>query len=318
MFNPANEISSINFGSIIGGALNAVVNAQKESAETTVNFVRRVGFMPGKTDPKTGQETGVGEPIMVSFAYDKEVSPTHVSTSKEYQVVVENGGEKYFDTSAITLKIGGTEISGTITINEETGAIKGVTLNADPPENATNNADITVDGGGGKEAKLKLKIIEAGKTVPAMFQKMKIDVPILTMMPIPFIKIDYTDIEFNVKINSVSNTSSSSNSDTSVKSDTTAGYKGWRFNASTTLNASFSNQKASSSSEEVKKDYSLNIKVHAVQDDMPAGMSRILDILEDNISTKAISGPTTNTETSKSPAGGSGGTGGTGGTGGAA
>ena len=294
MFNPANEISSINFGSIIGGALNAVVNAQKESAETTVNFVRRVGFMPGKTDPKTGQETGVGEPIMVSFAYDKEVAPARVTNTKEYQVEVKKGGEGYFDTSDITLKMGTNVINGTITINEETGAILSVTLNSTPPD--INDKTITVDGGGGNGAELALKVIEEGKTVPAMFQKMKIDVPILTMMPIPFIKIDYTDIEFNVKINSVSNTSSSSNSDTSVTSNTTAGYKGWRFHADTTLNASFSNQKASSSSEEVKKDYSLNIKIHAVQDDMPAGMSRILDILEENISMKAISAPSANSD----------------------
>lgn len=303
MFNPANEISSINFGSIIGGALNAVVNAQKESAETTVNFVRRVGFMPGKTDPKTGQEVGVGEPIMVSFAYDKEVSPSHVSTGTEYQVEVTEGGSGYTDTNdikmTIKVKISDTEdkdveLGGNITLKD--GAIESVTLNTNPPDGIKDDTINVTGGGATTEAKLKLKVIEAGKTVPAMYQKMKIDVPILTMMPIPFIKIDYTDIEFNVKINSVSNTSSSSNSDTSVKSDTTAGYKGWRFNASTTLNASFSNQKASSSSEEVKKDYSLNIKVHAVQDDMPAGMSRILDILEENISMKAISGPATKTE----------------------
>lgn len=301
MFNPASEISSINFGSIIGGALNAVVNAQKESAETTVSFVKRVGFMPGKIDPKTGQEVGVGEPINVSFAYDKEVSPAHVATSKEYQVVVESGGSGFTDTSSIVLKIGNDEISGTVTLDGD--KIESVTLNANPPETAKNNDTISVEGGGGKDATLKLKVIEAGKNVPALYQKMKIDVPILTMMPIPFIKIDYTDIEFNVKINSVSNTSSSDNSNTSVKSDSQFGYKGWGFNASTTLNASFSNQKASSSSEEVKKDYSLNIKVHAVQDDMPAGMAKILDILEENISMKAISGPAKKTEETNSSAG---------------
>ena len=304
MFNPADEISSINFGSIIGGALNAVVNAQKESAETTVSFVKRVGFMPGKIDPKTGREVGVGEPVNVSFAYDKEVAPARVTTSKEYQVEVIKGGEGYFDTSSITLKMGENEINGTITINEETGAILSVALNSNPPD--SNDKTIDVTGGGGDGAILELKIIEEGKTVPAMFQKMKIDVPILTMMPIPFIRIDYTDIEFNVKINSVANTSSSDNSNTSVKSDTTAGYKGWGFNASTTLNASFSNQKASSSSEEVKKDYSLNIKVHAVQDDMPAGMAKILDILEENISMKAISGPAANPNKAEDSGGGGG------------
>ncbi len=295
MFNPASELSSINFGSIIGGALNAVVNAQKESAETTVSFVKRVGFMPGKIDPKTGREVGVGEPINVAFAYDKEVSPAHISTTREYQVNVKEGGSGFTDPSNIVLKINDTEISGNVTLKD--GAIESVTLNANPPENVENDTKITVEGDE-SGADLRLKIIEAGRAVPALYQKMKIEVPILTMMPIPFIKIDYTDIEFNVKINSVANTSSSENSNTDIKSDTTVGYKGWGINASTTLNASFSNQKASSSSEEVKKDYSLNIKVHAVQDDMPAGMAKILDILEENISMKAISGPAAKTENS--------------------
>ena len=301
MFNPANEISSINFGSIIGGALNAVVNAQKESAETTVSFVKRVGFMPGRIDPKTGKEVGVGEPVNVSFAYDKEVSPAHVSTSKEYQVEVTDGGSGYTDASAVKITIGGEEVSAAVTLDGD--KIESVTLNANLPDDTKDDAEVKAESTVGSGAALKLKVIEAGRTVPAMYQKMKIDVPILTMMPIPFIRIDYTDIEFNVKINSVANTSSSDNSNTSVKSDTTAGYKGWGFNASTTLNASFSNQKASSSSEEVKKDYSLNIKVHAVQDDMPAGMAKILDILEENISMKAISGPAAKND---KPAGGGG------------
>lgn len=36
MYNPGQEMSSINFGAIIGGTLNAVVTAQSQSANTTV------------------------------------------------------------------------------------------------------------------------------------------------------------------------------------------------------------------------------------------------------------------------------------------
>ena len=38
MFNPGEEISSLDFGAIIGGSLNAVVKAQSQSAQTTVNY----------------------------------------------------------------------------------------------------------------------------------------------------------------------------------------------------------------------------------------------------------------------------------------
>ncbi len=293
MFNPASEVSSINFGAIIGGALNAVVNAQKESAETTVNFVRKVGFMPGKIDEK-GNEVGIGDPICVSFSYDKEVSPAHTAEEKEIRVEIADGGSGYQDGNEIELKIDNESLDASVIV--ENGVITEVVFNSPPDDKiAVNNKEITIDAKqskDGKKAKLILKVVKEGSVSPALYQKMRIDVPILTMMPIPFIKIDNTDIEFNVKINSVSTTNSSDVSNSSVKSDSSAGYKGWwGFKANTTLNASVSNQKSTSSNETVKKDYSLNIKVHAVQDDMPAGMSRILDILEETISTKAISNP---------------------------
>jgi len=52
------------------------------------------------------------------------------------------------------------------------------------------------------------------------------------------------------------------------------------------INASVSHQQKKSEKEEVKKEYSLNIKIHAIQDDMPEGLSRILDILEESIAPK--------------------------------
>lgn len=302
MYNPADEISSIDFGSIIGGSLNAVINAQKESAETTVDFVKRVGFKPGEIDAKTGNEIGVGDPICVSFAYDKEVSPSQFRTVRNITVKVDKGGSNYNKEDPITFSIEGNEISDIDFDIDPNGAITKVRLTKIPSGSfVTDGANIIAsqkdkDGKANETAELKLSVTETEEAIPALYQKMQIDVPILTMMPIPFIKIDHTDIEFNVKINSVSNSRNSEKSNTNVNNETDVGYKGWGLHASTNLKTSISNQKTSTSGEEVKKDYSLNIKVHAVQDDMPAGMSRILDILEDSISTKAISQPAEKSE----------------------
>ncbi len=292
MFNPADEISSINFGSIIGGALNAVVNAQRESADTTVNFVRRVGFKPGNINAQTGQEVGVGDPICVSFTYDKEVSPSQTQTSRKISVEIVKGGTGYDPKKEVIFSIDGNAIND-VKYEIKDGGLKSVTMDTVPSEDYIKDGAKIIafqEGGkdGNKTAELKLSVKEIETAVPAEYQKMQIEVPILTMMPIPFIKIENADLEFNVKINSVSNSSSYDKSGSDVKSSSSFGYKGWGFNASTSLNASFSNQKSTSSSEEVKKDYSLNIKIHAVQDDMPSGMSRILDILEESIITKTI------------------------------
>ncbi|MDD6573008.1 MAG: DUF2589 domain-containing protein [Thermoflexaceae bacterium] len=304
MYNPGEELSSIDFGSIIGGSLNAVIKAQSESAHTTVDFVKSVGFKPGTIDVETGEENGVGDPVCVSFSYDKEVSPGSTQTVRNVTIEVENGGEGYDENTPIrfsilnnelegvSYKIEGGKITETVLTKIPTGdfVVNGVTVKA------IQQGSTAEDGSAGSDnasATLKLHVEETQKVIPALYQKMNIEVPILTMMPIPFVKIEHADIDFNVKINSVSTTNTSSSSNSKVTNNTNASAKAFfgKFKASTSLSASFSNQKSSSSSEEVKKDYSLNISIHAVQDDMPAGMSRILDILEESIITKSVSEP---------------------------
>jgi len=299
MYNPGQELSTIDFGSIIGGSLNAIVKAQSESAHTTVDFVKSVGFKPGAVDANTGREVGVGEPICVSFSYDKEVSPSTTQTTRNVTIDVTGCKVQFDKDKPIQFSIvdGGNkhEIEGVECKLDDDGKISNVTLKKIPTEEyVVDGADVEVSQEGKTETEtLKLKVEEKREVLPALYQKMNIEVPILTMMPIPFIKIDHADIDFNVKINSVSSTSSNSSSNTNVSNKTNAGARGFFgiYSASTSLSASFSNQKSSSSSEEVKKDYSLNISIHAVQDDMPAGMSRILDILEESIVTKAVSEP---------------------------
>jgi len=284
MFNPAQEISSIDFGAIIGGSLNAVVAAQSQSANTTVDFIKSVGFNTTTTTDENGNEIESHTPINVAFTYDKITAPAQVQKGRTATVTVEHGGTVYKDDiiEHYTLKSGNKEIP-LVSVKAADGKVTDVQVGI-IPDDITDEELKTVtlefsDGTNtGNDAKLTLTVKEDTVQIPATVQKMKLEVPILTMMPIPFIKIAHADIDFNVKINSVSNTSSSST--TNVKTDMSLETK---FFAKTSLSASFSNQKSTNSSEEVKKDYSLNINIHAVQDDMPAGVSRILDILEESV-----------------------------------
>lgn len=309
MFNPGEEISSLDFGAIIGGSLNAVVKAQSQSAQTTVNFIKDVGFQKQLQKNEDGNTVETDVPINVAFSYDKEVSPSQVLAKRTYEVEIakendENGtevalaGEGYPNDDAKNYRLTAGEIEITIAkIEFDGGKIKEIAIQSGDVPKDVELADGTVlkleyigddqkSDTPIKPAKLILKVDTTYEKVPAVMQKMQIQVPILTMMPIPFIKIESADIDFNVKINSVSTTSeeskSSSNGSTSVRN-------GWFVKAS--LNAAFSNQKSSSSTEEVKKDYSLNVKVHAAQDDMPAGVSRILDMLEDSIKAQPVGSP---------------------------
>lgn len=186
MANYGEEISTISLGSIIGGALNAIVEAQSQAANTTVQFIDTVGF-----ETKNGVKT----PVYVDFEYSKQ--------------------------SALVAEENGKQITTT-----------------------------------------------------------KMRVPMLTMIPIPFIRIDDAVIDFNVKINSVEETKNLDKNAWGASTEAHADYNGWRFKTGIKLNASISNQKKSISSDTVKRDYSLNVRVHAVQDDIPAGVERLLSVLE--------------------------------------
>ena len=195
MADYGNEISSISLGSIIGGALSAIVEAQSQAAHTTVNFINEVGF-----EGKQGER----KPVYIDFQYEKMIIPEKESQQEE----------------------------------------------------AEKQKQIT-----------------------------SLKVPLLTMVPIPYIRVDDATIDFNVKINSVQETKTSSDLNYGGKTEAFANYNGFRFKTGIKLSASISNQKKSSTSDTVKRDYSLNIHVHAKQDDMPAGVEHLLDLLSDASST---------------------------------
>lgn len=207
MADYGSEISSISLGSIIGGALSAIVEAQSQAAHTTVNFIHEVGFEG---------EQGKRRPVYIDFQYEKTLTPDEAKAKKEEEADEGSG--------------------------EGTGAT-------------------------GQEKALK--------------QVTNLKVPLLTMVPIPYIRVDDATIDFNVKINSVQETKSSSDTQSGAQTEAHAGYNGFRFKTGIKLSASISNQKKSSTSDTVKRDYSLNVHVHARQDDMPAGVERLLDLLSD-------------------------------------
>lgn len=183
------ELSSIDFQSMIGGPLNAVVRAQAQSAQTSVDFIKSVGFNgPETEDP--------GKPTMVTFEYDK---------------IIEEKDDKGVITSKVT--------------------------------------------------------------------PMKLTVPILTMLPIPFIRVEETTIDFNAKINSVTESTTTSSSDLSAS----LGVKGGWGPVSAELKCSYSNKKSTSATDKTERTYSLMIHVQAVQDELPAGMEKLLSVLENNI-----------------------------------
>lgn len=228
----------------------------------------------------------------MDFKYQRETAPAR-SAEKTYAVTIDNGGSGY-EAGKTVLKLGNEILDADLKI--ENGKITAATLlSTEALAKAANGAKLTIEAGGEGDKKgtggAAHLTVQNKPGAPAEMQTMMLQVPLLTMMPIPFIRIATTDIEFNVKINSVNTTSSSQETNSNVESKTTASFSSWwsPVRVNTSFNATIASQKKTSSTEEIKKEFSLNIKVHAVQDDMPAGVSRILDILEESIKPQPVS-----------------------------
>ncbi len=96
-------------------------------------------------------------------------------------------------------------------------------------------------------------------------------VPLLAMLPIPSLRIEHVIIDFNVKLNSVE--SSSTSEALGVSAEVGGGFGPVNFKVS----ASY--QRKTATNVEVKKEYALNVNVKAVQDEIPAGLEKILNML---------------------------------------
>ncbi len=189
------EISSISLGSIIGGAMCSIVEAQSQAASTTVNFIKEVGF-------KTSDSGTLQEPVYVGFQYEKTLQPNDEDSIENYAVIIINKGQGYNKTKALKLTVANQEIDADITYDTKSG-IKSVTLKS-VPFGLRGTHDIKIEALDGEASDLpsgeqsaKLQLVYLKKEDQKQVTNLK--VPLLTMMPIPFIRIDDATIDFNVK-----------------------------------------------------------------------------------------------------------------------
>lgn len=102
-------------------------------------------------------------------------------------------------------------------------------------------------------------------------EEVKLTVPFLSILSIPSLRIETCEINFNVKLNSVysKDVSSEFGVDASAKG-------GW---GPVKFKVSVSYKRSSATGVKVEKEYSLGVKVVATNDEMPAGLEKVLGIL---------------------------------------
>lgn len=273
MPTPGQELASIDFASMLGGPLIAAVNAQAQAAMSAVNFIKEVGFkkISDEQDPTASQ---TGDPIYVAFKYPKEIAP-FMPADTGVTLTLTSGGSGYTTAPTVTIaapSTGGIQATATTSV-DAAGAVVGLVV-TNPGRGYTSAPSVTF-GGPGSGAAATAAIIRPNP-VPAQIQQMKLEVPILTMLPIPYLRIDDVTIDFNAKINSVEY----QKIDTSLKVDAALEAKarwGW---GSAKLNVSMSYQRSTQQGVSVDRTYSMTVHIKAVQDETPGGMEKILSILE--------------------------------------
>ena len=95
--------------------------------------------------------------------------------------------------------------------------------------------------------------------------------PFVSILNIPSLRIETCEVDFNVKLNSTYT------KDTSSEFGIDAGVSGgW---GPVKFNVDVSYKKTSSTGIKVEKEYSLGVKVKATNDEMPAGLEKVLGIM---------------------------------------
>lgn len=199
MSRAVQELSQIPFAHLIGAPMKAAIEAQALAAQSTIEFIHKVGFQ---------QPAGGGNDLLFTNPANDADAGTLRSVSFVYKKKDENGVESNFE----------------------------------------------------------------------------LTVPLLSIAPIPYIRIDEMTIDFKAKLTDsiVRRTDTSFSLDSSV----TGKYSAFWSPIKLEFRVSAAYKTNSSSQASQTREYSMDIHVRAVQDAMPAGLSKILDILEDAIQDK--------------------------------
>jgi len=122
----------------------------------------------------------------------------------------------------------------------------------------------------------------AGNPQPSV-ENVKVSVPLLSMLPIPFIRIESLTANFKIAISAIDERSETEKKtlDADGKLDASVGFGLWKVGASGSISSKKDSTATNTSKYSVEQ--TMDISLHAVQDDMPVGLARLLDLLKDEI-----------------------------------
>lgn len=114
-----------------------------------------------------------------------------------------------------------------------------------------------------------------------------IAVPLISIVPIPYLAINTVDIEFLANISAASSNTTESSSDSELGIDATAeaslGYGPFSLKINAKANYSSKQHSKATADSRYSVEYTMGVKVSGGQADMPAGLAAVLNILQGSI-----------------------------------
>ena len=132
-----------------------------------------------------------------------------------------------------------------------------------------------------KKGKLELRTADFkySQFIDGKKEDMQLSVPLLTMVKVPSLAIKTVDIQFDMEVKSTTVDKSASNKELDTKA-AASGFFGWG-KASASIQGSVSSSQENTRSTDNSAKY--HIELHAADDGMPEGLSRVLDMLNNAI-----------------------------------
>ena len=122
--------------------------------------------------------------------------------------------------------------------------------------------------------------IQNGNTV-------RLNIPLLSIIPIPYIAIQNIDISFKANLSAASSTAEERVSNDQFNTDITGGgLFGWgMWGVKMSLKGGYSSKKDSRATQDSKYsvEYTMDVDIRAGQENMPAGLAKVLEILNSSL-----------------------------------
>lgn len=149
--------------------------------------------------------------------------------------------------------------------NGNPGATRQVNFNFKRPTANTNNADGTF-----------------------YEEQVELSVPLLAIVKVPNLSITKVDIVFDMEVKSSFASKEQSSQQGSLTANASVGFG--PFKASVTVSGSVSSHKENTRTSDNSAKY--HVEVHAVDDGMPEGLARVMDILQSAVAPRKVGAPT--------------------------